>query len=432
MEKLQKINKSKIFFWSILLLQFCILFIFNTFTPWIADDYSFYKNTNLSEIYNGFKVFYMTWGGRLIGYFFTNIFLILNKVVFNFFCSLSYILVIYIIYSLLYDKNTIDNSVLLIISILFWFFIPVWGQDVLWICGHSMYFTPSLLILFLIKILNRRDVSHSKIFWIFTFVLGLFSTWSMENFAVGTVIFILLTVLKNKFIDKQKNFNWEISSLVGAVSGSLLLLLAPGNYTRLSVFSDSTPFIIKIFSRFINITLNTIETLNILIPVFIILLVYHLIKKNYKLLIDSGIYFISFLAVFYSMIMSPTFPPRAMLLGIIFFIISLLKMYTAIDFSNEFKTLEITGVLTMALLIFPVSLYRSARNIYHVKTEWNQRIRLIEEQKALGNMDIEVPSIESLNSHTASYDLIDLSNDPDTFPNTDIACYFGLHSIKSY
>lgn len=432
MTKLEKLNNSKIVFWSILFIQFCILMIFNYFTPWLADDYSFYKNTTLPEIFIGFKNFYLTWGGRLIGFFFTNIFLILNKAFFNIYCSLSYILIIYLIYDLICSKKSINNSLLLIISILIWFFIPAWGQDVLWICGHAMYFTPCLLILLFIRPYTKENTNYSPVFSILTFFLGIFSTWSMENFAVATVVFTLLYIIKNKFITKRKNKIWELSGLFGTLIGSALLLLAPGNYARLSVFDDSTPFIIKIATRFFNISITTVETLNILLPIFVTLVIYHIINKSYSKLIDSGIYFISFLAVFYSMIMSPTFPKRAMILGIIFFIISILKLYNEIEKTEQIKLFEYSAVLTATLLLTTVSLYKSARNIYHVNREWKNRIAIIEEKKQQGITDIEVPVIVSSNYHTASYDLIDLSENSDTFPNTDIANYFGLTSIKGY
>lgn len=432
MTKLEKINSSKIAFWTILFIQFCILIIFNYFTPWLADDYSFYKNTTLPEIFTGFKNFYLTWGGRLIGFFFTNFYLILSKTFFNIFCSLSYVFVIYLIYDLICGKKSINNSLLLIISILMWFFIPAWGQDVLWICGHAMYFTPCLLILLFVRPYTKDDKNHSAAFFILTFLLGIFSTWSMENFAVGTVVFTILHIIKNKFINKIKSRNWEISGLLGTLVGSALLLLAPGNYARLSVFQDSTPFIIKLASRFFNITLTTIETLNILLPIFVLLIVYLIINKSYSKLIDSGIFFISFLAVFYSMIMSPTFPARAMILGIIFFIISMLKLYNEIEKTEKIKSLEYSAVLASAILLTTVSLYRSARNIYHVNYEWKKRITYIEEQKKQGITDIEVPVINSSNYHTGAYDLIDLSENPDTFPNVDIANYFDLTSIKGY
>lgn len=200
----------------------------------------------------------------------------------------------------------------------------------------------------------------------------------------------------------------------------------------MSAFTDTRPFIVKLASRFINITINTIETFHILIPVFIALVAYLIITKQYKKLITPGIYFISFLASFYSMIMSPTFPDRAMLLGIVFFIISLLKLYEEVEKSVDFKKTVCIAVISLSCLVLPVSLYKAARNIYHFNAGWKQRIAYINEQKKQGNLNVTVPIIKLINPHVSGYDLIDLSKDPNEFPNPSIANYFGLESITGY
>jgi hypothetical protein len=63
--------------------------------------------------------------------------------------------------------------------------------------------------------------------------------------------------------------------------------------------------------------------------------------------------------------------------------------------------------------------------------EWNKRIKYIEEEKAKGNFDIELRStIPVWDKHVASYGLQDIIHNKDEWPNTDIAKYFGLSSIK--
>ena len=43
-----------------------------------------------------------------------------------------------------------------------------------------------------------------------------------------------------------------------------------------------------------------------------------------------------------------------------------------------------------------------------------------------------VPNIKIINFHVSGYDLVDLSKDPNEFPNPAIAQYFGLNSITGY
>ncbi len=419
-------------FFVILILQFLFIVTFNHFTPWITDDYSFYENSSVLKILEGFNSFYTGWGGRLIGYFFTKFFLLFNKTFFDAINSLIYVVNIYLIYKIISKTSAkYDYVRLLFISALMWFIIPAWGQDILWICGSAMYHIPLFLILLFIYPFSENK-SHSLVFSLLYFLLGILATWSIENFAVAVVVFIICDFISYKCINKEKWQIWKIFGLIGSIIGTIMLIAAPGNYVRMSAFTDTRPFIVKLASRFINITINTIETFHILIPVFIALVAYLIITKQYKKLITPGIYFISFLASFYSMIMSPTFPDRAMLLGIVFFIISLLKLYEEVDKSVDFKKTECIAVISLSCLVLPVSLYKAARNIYHFNAGWKQRIAYINEQKEQGNLNVTVPIIKLINPHVSGYDLIDLSKDPNEFPNPSIANYFGLESITGY
>ncbi|MDR1863283.1 MAG: DUF6056 family protein, partial [Treponema sp.] len=62
---------------------------------------------------------------------------------------------------------------------------------------------------------------------------------------------------------------------------------------------------------------------------------------------------------------------------------------------------------------------------------WEKRIEYIMEEKERGNMDIEVKApIPATDKHAALYGLLDIIDDPNVWPNTAIAEYFGLRSIK--
>lgn len=424
-------KKDNILFIFILFIQLLLIFSFNHFTPWITDDYSFFENSSIIQILSGFKSFYLSWGGRFIGYFFAKLFLIFNKPLFDIINSLIYILNVFLIYKIIFKNEKLNYIKLLAVSVLMWFFVPAWGQDILWICGSSMYHIPLFLILLFIYPFAQNKL-HNSFFSPLIFILGILATWTIENYAVAVVVFVLSDLIQTIFIKKEKLQGWKIFALAGTIIGSTLLIAAPGNYVRMSAFTDTRPFVVKLASRFVNITINTIETFHILIPVFIALVAYMIITKQYKKLITPGVYFISFLAAFYSMIMSPTFPDRAMLLGIVFFIISLLQLYNEVEKSINFKKLETIAVLSFSILVLPVSLYKAARNIYHFNAGWKQRIAYINEQKEQGNLNVTVPIIKLINPHVSGYDLIDLSKDPNDFPNPSIANYFGLESITGY
>ncbi|GHV65447.1 hypothetical protein FACS1894199_06150 [Bacteroidia bacterium] len=66
-----------------------------------------------------------------------------------------------------------------------------------------------------------------------------------------------------------------------------------------------------------------------------------------------------------------------------------------------------------------------------VYLRWKERTQYIVTQKAQGVVDIEVKApIPAKNKHSALYGLYDMSGDATKWPNTSIAEYFGIHSIK--
>ena len=429
-------NQSKFIFFTILLLQTLLILVFTQFSPYICDDYS---NLACYHTFNDIKSNilnqYFNWGGSLIGNFFLGVFLILPKTFFNLFTAITYTGTVLLIYFHIIGKKETNNLLLLVICSLLWFIPTAWGQDFIWITGNAMYGTPTFFTLLLLLPLRLKiketSVIKTVLLSALLFIAGVFVSWSTANTSVAVCVFCICILIERK-LNSMKTTIPEIAEIIGLFVGSIFMIAAPGNYVRMAEFSDSRPFIIKLASRFGNITINTIETFHVLLPLLIAFVVYFIINKKYKDLFTPGVYFISFLAAFYSMIMSPTFPSRAMLMGIVFFIITLLQLYIQIEKTDGLKTVIRSAVISFSFLVLPVSAYKAARNIYHFNSGWKQRITFINEQKAQGNLDLTVPNIKIINFHVSGYDLVDLSKDPNEFPNPAIAQYFGLNSITGY
>jgi len=90
MEKIKKVFSSKIMIIASLIIMFILVFIINSNTIWIADDYAFYnkvwtgENTfSLKRVFQQAENFYTTWTGRYVSTVVNYVLLYFPKIIFN-------------------------------------------------------------------------------------------------------------------------------------------------------------------------------------------------------------------------------------------------------------------------------------------------------------------------------------------------------------
>jgi hypothetical protein len=132
------------------------------------------------------------------------------------------------------------------------------------------------------------------------------------------------------------------------------------------------------------------------------------------------------------MLLAPGFPDRAFLIVIVFSGITLGGILTQCDIKlpavARRNPVLFTGFL---LLLVSFSFLDASRNIVGIYLKWQNRIEYITVEKAKENLDVEVKApIPATNKHAAAYGLDDVIDDETDWPNTSIAHYFGLKSIK--
>ena len=69
-------------------------------------------------------------------------------------------------------------------------------------------------------------------------------------------------------------------------------------------------------------------------------------------------------------------------------------------------------------------------DINHLRGTWSNRIETIEKEKEEGNKKITLEPYYTSNSKNPIYGLSDITEDAKVWPNTSIAQYYGLKSIK--
>lgn len=417
---------------------FLMMLLLNILTPLIADDFSYSFNIDgeklgsFLDVINYQITHYFKWGGRTVAHTIAQSFLLFPKPFFSIMNTFVYVLLVYLIYLHSKGDNKDDNPLILIlIHFGLWFLVPVFGQNCLWLIGSCNYlWTTTLILLFLLII--RKNSQKETFFKIIGMLLfGIIVGWTNENTSFGLIIITAGTlIISKKENKKRKILKYQFSGLVGTIIGFIILIIAPGNFVRSSILEDNTFIVIKFLKRIVDATLGMLDyTLPLLIVITILFAIYIYNKKT----INYSVYIFllgSFLTI-YAMVLSPTFPERAWFGVIVFLLIACLQLiYNIQPIYKPYKVTLVVTVIIISFFYIPQYII-TGREILELNRIWNFRVEYIRNEKSNGNMEIEVGSYSSQNKHNPVYGLSDISSNKEDWPNTDIAKYFQIKSIKS-
>ncbi len=130
---------------SVLILGVYVLML-NAMTPYIADDfqymYSFQNGdriTSLWQIFPSLYHHYMHEIGRIVPHFFAQLFLMGPKAVFNLFNTAFFLILVYVMLKSSEYRANFSVIMWFLVPVLFWRFVPCFGQIFLWEDGSFNY-----------------------------------------------------------------------------------------------------------------------------------------------------------------------------------------------------------------------------------------------------------------------------------------------------
>jgi len=223
--------KSK---YSFILYLFCIgiiliFFLFNVYTPLIADDYSYSLGIfSVKDIVKSQYDHYFNWGGRSVAHFLAQLWLLIGKPLFNVANTMIYLLFIILVNFHITGALKKFNPLLFIVTnITFWILIPAWGQNFLWLTGSCNYlWTSTIILLFIVPFRIHLENNEWKLclpLSVLYLFIGIFAGWCNENSGAALLFFFIGYFIIKK-INKQKLFLFEILSFVGFLIGFILLI----------------------------------------------------------------------------------------------------------------------------------------------------------------------------------------------------------------
>jgi len=437
----KKVNR--VIFAGILIITFCYMLFLNIKTPLIADDYVYTfifgtttPLTGLGDILISQWSYYLSWGGRVVAGSLTQLFLFWGKDVFNVINSLCYLVFILAIYINGVGRK-LRPEILLLVTILVWFCVPVFGQTVMWLTGAANYLWCGTLILVAILPFRLYEERQTKIlksmgFALIMVPLFFLSGITNENTAGGMIlIMVLFCLLYSKRKIKIPFFAY--TGLFFSICGFLIMILAPGNELRgeneiaviaVTAIVGSDPFITRL-SYFAN-------NLYLLMPLIIIAAIAFVFLRKVKGKEPRLIFWIFVMAAAASMIVMlvpPKFPPRAMFGLAAFMIIAVVYALDQLELSrNRDQIKSFVFIPAVVILIYFVMFLGYAFvDAITVTKQVETRISIIENHK--DDAFIEVPPIIPLTSHNGMYGLKDVQTDPDHWANRALADYYGISNI---
>ena len=435
LKQVQAYNRNKILFGMGLFLILTIMFVFNKYTTFVADDYSymysFSDNTRIRSIFDIFPSMYshaFTMNGRLTAHFFVQVFLLLPSYIFDMVNTVFFLLLILAVYKYCFKRNEINFFGLVVAFAAVWYFVPSFGQVMLWLDGSCNYLwgiTFSLWYLFPFVSLATGETSIKNNALKILFVLsGIFMGNWLETASFGTILIAVMLLLVSKFLYKKTIPMYMIVSICFMIVGFILMLLAPGTGKNKVATEGMSGYI----QNFLEAMDMYVTHLLWLVIFFIVLFVCSIFLGYKKNLLISLLFFLASLCVNFMHIVAAYYPERNMLAPTLFLIIAVGMLL------KEFRTgryeMLVISTCCILLLFSSVQFFHGGVDIYSTYVQHVKRDKMAEEQIDGGIRDLTLPKIVVSTKYSAQYGLADLdASEKNTWFNRVVARYYGVDSV---
>lgn len=440
MEKIKRWNHSKKSIYGAMLLLFLFILALNCMTPYIADDYVYRLSfstkqelKSLSDIIPSMYVHCYRMNGRVISHGLEQLFMLAPKLVFNLCNAAVYTGLIYMLYRICNSGKSTNALLFAGIGAAFWYAMPVFGQVALWQVGSLNYLWglavgTSFMLPYLMSYL-RKEPALTKLWEKLLFsVAALFAGMYTEvtSFIAILLSLCLLVILCVTRCIKWKNWMW-IPLILGLV-GFLIMMNMPAEAN--AKFGDMTiETLLQGFNTATEMFREHLLWLLLAWGVLFSLEVYG--KIPYRRLVLSGLFAIGAVAANYMLTLASYYPERCMCTSCMLLILACGVLLPELHKGSAGAVRACMG--TTLTIVFLFSLVSGSYEIYRNYTNFKSRELLIAQAVAEGQQDLVLPCIHAANSYSPFWGITDLNTEEsDTWPNNQMAVYYGVQSISGY
>lgn len=447
---------------GIFLAIFFIMIALNSYTPYVADDFTnmYTKGdvrvSSIADVIYNQKGRYVGTNGRTVAHTIGALLLMLDKYLINFLNTIVFCLFIYFIYRFSrlndyfgiditskkykkliaknkYGRNLYKAFYILLSFLAIWYFTPVFGQNYLWVMGSANYLWTSVIILGIILFIREMAILKKTLesvpLTLFIIIFSFIAGWTNESSVPAMIVIVLYYLVKMKK-ENTRGIIYIVFMLVNMLVGFIVMITAPGNFVRMKYFREPGSLIEKLAFRYSNMSGRFIKYLLVLFMinlVFLIIARLFYIKKN----MEPEVYCFAGFISYFSMILSPTFPPREAISSVIFFVISIIMCISVIGRVN----IKVgTTILTICIILlgynfsetFPEAILANSKYF----DEFNARELVIIDNRTLNKVEnIEVLPLKTDNKYVAAYGLEDCKENHNDWINSSLSRYYGVRSI---
>ena len=448
----------------LLLAFFLFFYIFNYLTPMcFGDDYVYsfiwqghseyepltkaaMRVTSFQDVLTSQWSHYFTWSGRTVSHIIAQFFLWMGKDIFNFCNALISVFLIMEIYWCANKGNiTLDfkKGRLTFIFFALWAFTLSFSTVFFWLSGACNYLWTAVFLLgFLLPYVHKyyhfkEKFADNNWFWIVMFLFGIITGWTNEN----SICWIILVLLTFTYVNRKSNEveRWMISGLAGLIIGYALLMLAPGNISRLQAETGS--FSGWISSGLAKTNLRMLAgalCFQFLLWYFnlraLFLLSNEVIKKE-----RSFVWTLCFLSLSMTalMLFSPNFPPRSAFPGTIQLIIASTVLFRLQDeFGQESVKKNAKRFLcVVGTVYFLISTTASLYGFYDYYVQVQKLLSFVNHSEQAKKEIVTVPSFVPVSETIANMSglhilFYKMSKDENDWRNAAFSRYYGIKGIR--
>lgn len=318
------------------------IYYVNLLYPFCMDDdwyatllYSDEKIKNLLDVFDAQKWHYMNWGGRSITHSMLQLTILAGDSFANiantFMIIVSAVIIVFIAEMMTRKKECFVNRILYIDGVmgLMLGLNANWQLTMFWQSGAANYLWITIFVLLIIGVYMREipyDCFGSKEpLWsinVWIIPLALIAGWSNENIGPVVFLFSIATIIYVRKVGHVVQ-PWMILGSVFSFLGSVMCILAPGNFVRAeNVTSKNYGLLWKAYLRCFYESRGIFNFLfiSILVTVFLIAMVKGVCSQ--KLGREVVYLLVAALLSWGAMVLSPHFPDRASYGTMIFLILA--------------------------------------------------------------------------------------------------------------
>ena len=419
--------------WDITCLVISMLMLaLNRLTPYICDDFTYDLNfltgeplDSIFEIIPSMYAHSFSMNGRLISHGLAQVFMLLSPGVFDVVNTAVFVGTLWLMHWL----SGSESALLLACSFcLLWLLMPVFGQVVLWQVGAVNYFwSLTALLLFiapeLLRFLEGRVLLwrnwHRAAFCVYGFFFG----WYNEIASFVGICMVPCLILLGRWLNKDKIRLHRLLPVLFAVLGYAVMLSMPAQASNKSG-GLTAELLVRRFAVCSGMLVKYL--LPLLIPLALILF-FKFDSLPRKKLILSGLFALAGVCANYMPLAASYYPERCLCTPVLLLIMALL--FPLSEFAKREYCMNFCLVCAVVICLSAPFILTGSADIVSCHRQHAQREQTIAAAVDAGERDVTANVVIPQTRWSGYWGVRDLTDDPDTWPNHDMARYYGLDSL---